>query len=188
MIWTATTPLYLPLTYGDPILLAAQRLADDVAAQLGARPELRPQPAPFGQPAILISPDPAYTSAVAPEWPQTFVAQTDGPELTVTGADSLGTILGLAWLSYHVLSRGEGPSREVDLRFELPRWVEQVRAWTVGVNDLPAPDLCWELLRHGGNTLAVCPELTAEAVAAAKLLGLRTQAVDQPGDCTSCWW
>ena len=191
MIWTAQTPLYLPLTYGDNILRATHRLADDVGAAFGARPELRPQPAPFGQPAILISPDPAYTSAIAPAWSQTFVAQTEGPELTVTGADGLGTILGLAWLSTKLLGEGAGPQREFELHFELPRWADRVRAWSFTVGELAEQDLgelCWALLKHGGNTLGVVSEVPAEVSAAAAELGLKTAAVETATGRTDGWW
>ncbi|MBI2297600.1 MAG: hypothetical protein HYU66_01385 [Armatimonadetes bacterium] len=181
MIWIADTPLYLPLVYPPTVLAAAERLAGDVARVLGSRPPVRPQPAPFGEPGLLIAPDPAYTRAVAPAWRETFVAQSDGPLLTVTGADGRGTVLGLAWLAVHHLGLEPGdaftgraaPRREaveVELDFELPRWPPGSRAWSLPAAELAAlsdsrlDDLCGALLRAGGTGLhatAECEPLRA---------------------------
>lgn len=114
MTWTAATPIYLPLTDPPSIRAAAERLADAVAAVLGRRPPLCHQPAPFGQPAILLAPDPAYSPGVAPDEPGTFTLLTQGEQLIVTGADSAGTVAGIDWLIGAVVS-GLGGGGEVQI-------------------------------------------------------------------------
>ncbi len=172
MIWTGQTPIYLPLVYPDSILTAAYRLADDVAQALGARPPLRPQPAPFGEPAILIAPDPAYTAAVAPDAPQTFAVLSYQQELTITGAEPFGTVLGLAWVAQRFL--GLGPlaawqgdpaavreSVAVDVDHVQPRWPAADRPWHLSASTAAAwPDeRLWlygeALLRAGANRLVI---------------------------------
>lgn len=197
MKWTAETPIYLPLTYPPSILAAARRLAHDAAAVFGAPPPLRPQPAPFGQPAILIGPDPAYSAAVAPYHAQTFAVLTIGDELTVTGADTLGTILGLAWLARAGLGiepfdawlgRTPPPRGAVEVQFdyEQPRWTAMDRVWAVDAKEVAAlsPErqalLVETLLRCGGNALAVAgppPEGLAATCAAA---GVRLETCPSP--------
>lgn len=114
MTWTAETPIYLPLTDPPTIRAAAERLADAVAAVLGARPPLCHQPAPFGRPAILLAPDPAYSPGVAPDEPGTYTLLTHGEQLIITGADSAGTEAGIEWLMAEVVP-GLGAGREVVL-------------------------------------------------------------------------
>ncbi len=192
MIWTAETTIYLPLVFPESVLAAAHRLAREVAWALGARPPLRHQPAPFGQPALLIAPDPAYTSAVAPNSPETFVAQTSGPELVVTGAEAFGTVLGLAWLGrqlgYPPFGGGPAPAGGTpefdlgELHYEQPPWPEESRAWRLDAAELAAldSDALWSvgenLIRCGGNTLTCVGEVPATVVEMAATLGLRCGA------------
>lgn len=189
MIWDAQTPIYLPTALPDPLLTAAHRLARDVAAVFGEAPPLRHQPAPVGGPALLIAPDPAYTGGVAPLEPETFQVVTAGDELVVTGADPLGTVLGLAWLSREVL--GWTPRRawleepptarpaELDLRYEQPPWRATDRAWAVSAGELAEwsePDL-WRLgeclLRAGGNRVDLVGEEIPALAGILPALGLR---------------
>jgi len=170
VIWTAETTIYLPLVFPESVLAAAHRLAREVSWAMGAKPPLRHQPAPFGQAAILIAPDPAYTAAVAPNSPETFVAQTSGSELVVTGAEPFGTVLGLAWLGRQLgyLPFGKGWAPEADqprtdraqgdcegrpyhqaggagldlgeLNYEQPPWAQASRAWLLSAEELAACD------------------------------------------------
>ncbi len=197
MLWTATTPLYLPLVYPDSLLAGCHRLARDVAARFGACPPLRPQPAPLGEAAILIGPDPAYTGGVAPAAPGTFAIVANALELIVTGADPLGTNLGLGWLAVQVLGLtidGRYPDGardeaiEVILDYRLPPWPPGPRGWAVNVplDEAAAWDWCEATLRAGGDTVAA----TAGGLAkVAGLAGLGTAAMARhAAAAASDWW
>ena len=196
MIWTAATPIYLPLMFPDSVLAAAHRLADDVERVLGARPPLRHQPAPFGRPQILIAPDPAYTAVVAPAEPQTFAVLTVRDELTVSGAEPFGTVLSLAWLAQAVLGldplgdwQGRQPAPreriEVELSHEQPRWPTRRRAWALAADELAGwPErrvwvLAEALLRCGGNRLETAGGEDPRVAEVCDVLGLETGRADE---------
>lgn len=183
MLWTATTPLYLPLVYPDSLLAACHRLARDVEARFGQRPPLRPQPAPLGEPGILIGPDPAYTGGVAPEAPGTFAILANAHELIVTGADPLGTNLGLGWLATQILGLtvdgrylpgAQDDAVEVILDYRLPPWPPRARGWIV-VDELDedaAWDWCEATFRAGGDAVCVASGAVAEVAGVAGLRAL----------------
>jgi len=197
MLWTATTPLYLPLVYPDSLLAACHRLARDVETRFGHRPPLRPQPAPLGEPGILIGPDPAYTGGVAPEAPGTFAILANAHELIVTGADPLGTNLGLGWLAVHVLGLavdGRYPDGardeaiEVTLDYRLPPWPPGPRGWVVAgeMGESEAWDWCEATLRAGGDAVGVATGVLAEV---AGLAGLRSLDLGGHAVTPGCgWW
>ncbi|MCC7492419.1 MAG: hypothetical protein IT204_08745 [Fimbriimonadaceae bacterium] len=186
-VWTAATPIYLPLVYPPSLLAAAYRLSRDVALALGAPAPLYPQPAPLGQPAILIGPDPAYTAVVAPAAPETFAVQTSGDELTLSGADPRGTVLGLAWLAATCLGRDPWTARAPaaaawtgHLHHVQPPWPTRHRAWAFAAAELAtlAEDSLWDLgetlLRAGGNHLSWVGEPPPLVAAVATQLGLQS--------------